>query len=45
VSRDRKVKRHACSVIEAQQFREMEMREQRSKGRLLKTAKWSKEKE
>jgi len=45
VSRGRKVKRHACSVIGTQQFREMEVREQRSKGTLLKTTKRPKEKE
>ncbi len=39
------MKRHACSLIGTQQFREMEVREQQSKGTLLKTAKRSKEKE
>ncbi len=39
------MERHACSVIGTRQFREMEVREQRSKGTLLKTAKRSKGKE
>jgi hypothetical protein len=45
VSRGRKVERQACSVIGTRQFREMEVREQRSKGTLLKTTKGSKGKE
>ncbi len=42
MSRGRKVERHACSVIGTLQFRDMEVREQQSKGTLLKTAKGSK---